>query len=368
MKRALREDITRTKSRNSTFFSGKRRSIVAFFVIMVYMLTPVEGRIIRHGAGDRGAEWVNRGINHNQRANPRKNGAGDNNKKKEEEGQDRKDLATIIIAGAGGIVAIGAAVLAVFIPQPQAQQDRPQPQAQRPKPQAPQPKSDSEDAPKSKGDSKSKSSKKKSKSKLPKVDREPEPEPKLFGFGLALGPGGGCGGIPVRIPPVLDAEMEIEGMDMALRNHGIVKREAIKSSAKVVLEELIDREAKQILVTYQDEFEWFDINDPEAGLERIRMVYRDVVDLAWLRVIYGGDMPPYPPANYLGHMRLREDVNIIRIRVRTEPNFLANVPFEREFFDMEREMIQAIGSVGEAYIETFVLEHFKQVKQMKQMK
>jgi hypothetical protein len=73
----LREDIVRTKEGgravNSTFFSGKSRSIVAYLMIMVYMLTPVEGRIIRHGANDRGAEWVNRGGNPNQGANPRRN-------------------------------------------------------------------------------------------------------------------------------------------------------------------------------------------------------------------------------------------------------------------------------------------------------
>jgi hypothetical protein len=122
MKGSLGEDVAGTKKdgtimvekskslssngSNSTFFSGKRRSIAAFLMIMVYTLTPVEGRIIRHAAGDRGAEWVNQGINHNQRANLKEY------KSKEE------DLSTQImngvLVGASGVgvcVIIGAVIL-----------------------------------------------------------------------------------------------------------------------------------------------------------------------------------------------------------------------------------------------------------------
>jgi hypothetical protein len=110
VKGTLRKDVVGTKESsslssngsNSTFFSGKHRSIVTYLMIMVYMLAPVEGRVIRHAAGNRrGAGGANQRMNPNQRMSNKK-GRGkkkpvannNNNKKgaKKEEDQDNNSL------------------------------------------------------------------------------------------------------------------------------------------------------------------------------------------------------------------------------------------------------------------------------------
>jgi hypothetical protein len=234
MKGVLREDIAKTKgdsgavigenslSRSSTFFSGKRRSVVAFLMIMVYMLTPVEGRAVRNAVGNRGARGVNRRINSNQRGNPRKNrkrkpdnnniNNNKNNDKKKEEEQNNGLWIVAGVAGAASIIAgVVAAARGALVPQHQAQRDQPQePQAQRDQPQEPQapqaePDSgydpDPEDASKFRIDPKSKPSQKKSKSNS---------KSKFTGLPPVLGLGGGCGGIPVGLQPVLDVEIPVE--------------------------------------------------------------------------------------------------------------------------------------------------------------
>jgi hypothetical protein len=124
----VKEDIFKTKEGggavNSIFFSGKRRSIAAFLIMMVYILTPAEGRALRNETYNVWGKEVNR----NQTANPEENKGNEqvvnNNEKEDTKQNDRWHVAMVIVVAIiplvfGAIGALFAGERVEFPPQPQ---------------------------------------------------------------------------------------------------------------------------------------------------------------------------------------------------------------------------------------------------------
>jgi hypothetical protein len=368
----LREDVAKTKEdstimvkkskslssnrSNSTLFRGKRRSVVAFLMMMVYMLTPVEGRIIRHVAGDRGAEWVNRGINHNQRANPKKNkrrepvankqvANNDNREKNEEQISGMQIVGDVAVAAV--VIGVGVVAADIWVP-PQAQQAEPQvprapqvqprvprapqaPQAEPPKPQAPQAEPTK---PRTRRDRSLKPQAPQAKSdhgydydhdrgdddpnddddispfkNNPKL-KPPQKKP-LFGTPPFAPSKGGPSGRAIILTQQgktiaqLDRERELDRqrplLDRLLeRVHGIVFNNRVvmtvrRGVATRTFRIEIDTRARQVFEQYRMTFPWIGAVEPEVGLQRTRDAYYEIIRLAWFNTLYGTQFERNPP-------------------------------------------------------------------------
>jgi hypothetical protein len=162
MKGTLGEDVARTKkgsraviggdflNKNSTFFSGKRRSVVVFLMMMVYILTPVEGGVIRPMVDDEGAGWANWGRNHNQWLERKLDYDYDydNNNKEIKWGQNNgqrivdvvtraaevvtKAVVETVVEAVIDVVDIARRIGRILTPKPQKQEDEFQKQEDRP--------------------------------------------------------------------------------------------------------------------------------------------------------------------------------------------------------------------------------------------
>jgi hypothetical protein len=90
--------------------------------------------------------------------------------------------------------------------------------------------------------------------------------------------------------------------ERARRDAEIVEeREAARArrDARIITAEALEREidarVRENLEQYRFRSPWLDTPDPNIGLERLRRMYREIINITHLNVLYGTQLPPFPP-------------------------------------------------------------------------